>query len=124
MSRLRILAARLPLKVLAGWLVASMIGWLGVALVGLGIEREVYGVPLTATQVLTVIGGMEGVALVLALTIFALILLIAGSDQPKVRPMRHHHTPAWSRALTPSRERAIASALPQVSRHRTAVVPN
>ncbi len=113
MSRFRTLVSRLPARVLVGWLIASMIGWLGVAIVGLAIEREVYAVPLTATQVLMVIGGMEGVALVLALTIFALLLLIAGSDQPKVRPIANRRTPAWSPTLTPSRERAIASALPR-----------
>ncbi|MGH7667942.1 MAG: hypothetical protein ACRENQ_00485, partial [Gemmatimonadaceae bacterium] len=111
MFRFRSLIARLPLRVLVVWFVAGMVGWLAVALVGLAVEREVYAVPLTAAQVITVVGGMEGLALVLAVMIFALLMLAVGRDTTasplRVEPRQFS---AAKSALTPSRERAIAAA--------------
>ncbi len=111
MSAFRSAVVRLPVKVLLGWLVASMVGWLGVAVVGLAIERAVYAVPLTAIQVISVVGGMEGIALVLALTIFALVMLIAGADASPAHARPHRAYRAWATPLSASREPAIVPAV-------------
>jgi hypothetical protein len=96
MFRFRSVVAQLPMRVLAGWLVASMAGWLCLALLGLGIERAVFAAPLTTGMVVAVIGGVEGTALLLALAIFALLVAMAGRE----------HTPA------PIRTRPLSAMWP------------
>ena len=113
MSPFRSAVRRLPVRVLLGWLAASMIGWLGVAIVGLAIEWGVYSVRLTAAQVLTVIGGMEGVALVLALMIFAIFILIAKADVSQVRAPKQPRSRAWTTPRSTGGQPVVASALPR-----------
>lgn len=113
MSRLRSVVARLPVRVLLGWLVASMLGWLGVAVIGLVIERAVYAVPLTAAQIVTVVGGMEGIALLLALTIFALLLVMAGADASRIGTRPHGPSAAGATPLSTRREPSIGPAVPR-----------
>ena len=113
MSPFRSLVTRVPLKVLVGWLAASMVGWLGVALVCLGIEREVYAVPLTATQVLAVIGGMEGTALALALTILAVFVLVERADDAQRNAPKTRRAVAWTTPLSTGGHPVVASALPR-----------
>ncbi len=113
MSSFRFAVRRLPLRVLVGWLAASMIGWLGVALVGLAIEREVYAVPLTASQVFTVIAGMEGIVLALAFMTFAILIVIASAQGPAVARPERRRSPRWATPMSTGGHPVVAAALPR-----------
>lgn len=113
MSPFRSLVTRIPLKVLVGWLVASMVGWLGVALLCLGIEREIYRVPLTAMQVIAVVGGMEGTALALALSILAIFVLVGRAEAAQGNAPKTRRAVAWKTPLSTGGHPVVASALPR-----------
>ncbi len=95
MFRFRSVLALLPIRVLAGWLVASMIGWLGVGLVGVAIERAVFAAPLTPGLVIATIGGAEGTALLLALAIFALLMAVASAEAAAMGSPARRRPGAW-----------------------------
>lgn len=69
--------ARLPLRTLAVWLLASMFGWLCITLLGVGVEDLVSTASLSLGQVLAILGGVQAVVLGIGLSIFAMMVVAA-----------------------------------------------
>jgi hypothetical protein len=74
MSSIRSAIERLPVRLLAGWLIACMVGWLCVTLVGVAVDELVASNPLTAGQALALVADVQGAVALMGLSIFGAMI--------------------------------------------------